>query len=578
MPADGARGHAAGQQQEAAVVARREAVRDAASLLAVLLLYNLPLAYAQNDVTLIWRPAPETLVIFYLLAAARNWRKASERLAALVVLVVTVLCGVLWILRIVDAAIVSIYDRTLTLYLDLGYAGDLIAFLDQTAFFGLGWLVMGGVLAALAGLVVAGWRLARRFARAPHTQAGARALLLGSAVVLLTGAIATLGRGHAPQVLGPSSLPRLWGELAELGRGADRAERQEQQLSAAATSVANVTRPMDLLDADLFLFIVESYGHTVLANPTHFSLVDPTYERMGASLTAAGYQIHSHFLDSPAYGGNSWLADATLTTGVWIADQEIYDRLLLSRVPTLATMLSAVGFRTVNAQPANVTPWPEGDYFGFDAKYYYHDYGFRGPVLGWPPMTDQFAIDQIHRREVAAATDPLFVQYVLISSHYPFRVIPRYIPDWDSLGDGSLYHRDDALVRISRQRDNETGGSLGFATAINYTLEVIEGYLLGYVAERDALVVIVGDHQPWSGISGRGQPRSVPIHVLSKREDLLQPFVARGYTPGLVPQQPLPHQGMETFMRGLVEDFSATSGDGWATIDEPIFGATELLR
>ena len=231
MLADGARGHAAGQQQETAVAARREAVRDAASLLAVLLLYNLPLAYAQNDVALIWRPAPETLVLFYLLAAARNWRQTHERLAALLVVAVSVLGGVLWILRIVDAAIVAIYDRTLVLYLDLGYAGDLIAFLDQSAFVGFGWLAMGGVLVALAGLIVAGWRLARRFARVPHTQLGARALLLASAVVLLTSAVVALGRGQPPQVLGPSSLPRLWGELAELSRGNDRAERQEQQLS-----------------------------------------------------------------------------------------------------------------------------------------------------------------------------------------------------------------------------------------------------------------------------------------------------------------------------------------------------------
>ena len=386
-----------------------------------------------------------------------------------------------------------------------------------------------------------------------------------------------LGAGNTPRVLGPSSLSRLWSEIAELGRGAQRAEEQERQLSTVATSVATVRRPMDLLDSDLFLFIVESYGYTVLANPAHFALVEPTYARMEASLTAAGFHVHSHFLDSPAYGGNSWLADATLTTGVWIGDQEIYDRLLLSKVPTLATMLNGVGFRTVNAQPANVTPWPEGDYFGFDAKYYYHDYGFRGPVLGWPPMTDQFAIDQIHRREVAPAKEPLFVQYVLISSHYPFRVIPRYIADWDLLGDGSLYHRDDTLLRIPRQQENETGGSLGFATAINYTLEVIEGYLLGFVADRDALVVIVGDHQPWSGISGRGQPRSVPIHVLSKREHLLRPFVARGYTPGMVPRQPLPHPGMESFMRGLVRDFSSSAAGPWASITDPARGATSLL-
>ena len=552
-------------------------LRDAAALIRAILLYNAPLAYTLQDLTLLWRIAPETLALFYLLAAARRWRLAGARRAAVLVAVAGVLTGVLWILRLIDAAVVSIYDREFTLYLDVGYAGDLIAFLDQSAFVGLGWLVVGGVLAAIASLTLLSWRLCRRFARVPPTRVGSLALLSVCAAVMLGGAIVMLGAGNPPRVLGPSSLSRLWSEMAELGRGAERAEEQQRQLSTAATSVATVSRPMDLLDSDLFLFIVESYGYTVLANPGHFALIEPTYARMEASLTAAGFHIHSHFLDSPAYGGNSWLADATLTTGVRITDQELYDRLLLSRVPTLATMLNAVGYRTVNAQPANVTPWPEGDYFGFDAKYYYHDYGFRGPVLGWPPMTDQFAIDHIHRGEVVAAVEPLFVQYVLISSHYPFRVIPRYLPDWDVLGDGSLYQRDDTLLIIPRQQENETGGSLGFATAINYTLEVIEGYLLGFLAERDALVVIVGDHQPWSGISGRGQPRSVPIHVLSRRGELLRPFVARGYTPGMVPRQPVPHPGMESFMRGLVRDFSTSAAGPWASIGDSARGATSLL-
>jgi hypothetical protein len=37
---------------------------------------------------------------------------------------------------------------------------------------------------------------------------------------------------------------------------------------------------------------------------------------------------------------------------------------------------------------------------------------------------------------------------------------------------------------------------------------------------------------------------------------LLVPFRKRHYTPGLIPTQPLPHAGMETFMPGFLQDFS----------------------
>jgi len=66
----------------------------------------------------------------------------------------------------------------------------------------------------------------------------------------------------------------------------------------------------------------------------------------------------------------------------------------------------------------------------------------------------------------------------------------------------------------------------------------------------------VGDHQPYSGITGRGKPRSVPIHVWSREPALLEPFLRRGYTPGLVPRQSPPHAGLESFWPAFLEDFS----------------------
>jgi len=78
---------------------------------------------------------------------------------------------------------------------------------------------------------------------------------------------------------------------------------------------------------------------------------------------------------------------------------------------------------------------------------------------------------------------------------------------------------------------------------------------------------VVGDHQPYSGITGQSTARSVPIHVLSREAAMLEPFLKRGYSPGLVPRQGLPHGGLESFLPALLEDFTspvvpAASGAG----------------
>ena len=68
----------------------------------------------------------------------------------------------------------------------------------------------------------------------------------------------------------------------------------------------------------MFLFVAESYGYTLYSEPEHFALAEPFLRRIESRLTAAGYRIASNFLDSPAFGGNSWLADSTLDAGVRI--------------------------------------------------------------------------------------------------------------------------------------------------------------------------------------------------------------------------------------------------------------------
>jgi len=72
----------------------------------------------------------------------------------------------------------------------------------------------------------------------------------------------------------------------------------------------------------------------------------------------------------------------------------------------------------------------------------------------------------------------------------------------------------------------------------------------------DTLVIIVGDHQPPGGVTGSSSGHGVPLHVLSRRRSLVEPFLARGYASGMRPGAPEPRQGLETFLFSFLRDFS----------------------
>jgi hypothetical protein len=93
-----------------------------------------------------------------------------------------------------------------------------------------------------------------------------------------------------------------------------------------------------------------------------------------------------------------------------------------------------------------------------------------------------------------------------------------------------------------------------YLRSLDYEFTILGDYLARYVT-ADTLIIIMGDHQPNLQLTGKGEPWSVPVHAISRNEQLLDPFRRRGYTSGLSPAQPPPHAGMETFLPGFLEDF-----------------------
>jgi hypothetical protein len=450
-----------------------------------------------------------------------------------------------------DALIPLFFNRPFELFTDITYLPDLYALLRDTM---PGWLFYAGLVGLIAGLAGLGVGLYVGF-RHLHHGFEDRRIRYGFLILLVL--LVLLDLAGPIRFTANTAMPRLAEEAGKIASREEFVQEQQEAFSRQVKDSNRVMRPLEGLEGrDVFLFIVESYGYTLYSEPVHFDPILPELREFQNRLEEAGFRIASTFLDSPAFGGNSWLADSTLATGVRIDNEASYQLLHESEVKSIAQFFNEIGYRTVVAMPATTFAWPEGEFYRFQRKYYYKDFEYKGPNLKWAPMTDQYVLDYIHRNEVLGAAKPLFIQYVMISSHYPFNMIPRYFEDWSQIGDGSIYHSEKSVDVLPIKPGNQTAGAEGYVAAMAYELRLIREYLVDFVPE-EALVIVVGDHQPYSGITGKNKSRSVPLHVITRRTDFLTPFLEKGYGEGLIPRQELPHAGLETFLPTLLESFGS---------------------
>jgi hypothetical protein len=331
--------------------------------------------------------------------------------------------------------------------------------------------------------------------------------------------------------------------------------RQLGVIESAMKAGEQIPSSLDKLhSADVFIFFVESYGHTIFAERRHFQKIEPVLDAIEENLENRGFLVSSTFFNSPTYGGTSWLAHATLAGGVKLNSHMHYNLMITSKAKTMAHFFNAAGYRTVSATPGTQWPWPQGAFFEYQKKYYAWNFEYKGPMYGWSTMPDQYVLDYIYRHEIQNRTQPLFIEFILVTSHAPFHRQPPYLKDWSRIGTGEIYHQMEA-VTFPIVWPDLSNATQGYVTAIIYEFNAITDFIMRYL-DDNALIIVLGDHQPNVQITGENQPWSVPVHVISRNNEFMEPFRKRGYSPGLIPTQPPPHRGMETFLYDFLADFS----------------------
>ena len=504
-----------------------------------------------------WSPFLPSVDATLLLAACAAWAFAGRRIPAALTIVAGIVAAAVKIFRIGDGVTRRYFNRPVDLGYDLATLPEVVRLLDSTVPRPI-WI--GGAIAAVLVLVGIGVLVAIILRRAGEYFSDRRGRIIFAATAALALALSALvppdgHRGLRAGAFGPSLAPvavRQVRGLATLDR------RRTEALAEIRRSDAGLRRAARglgrLRGAHLFLFLVESYGATVLERPDLARDIEPVYDATARVLAGAGFDVASGLLSSPTYAGRSHLAQETLATGVRATDRVIDLLVQQERPTTMARIFREAGYRTVLVQPGTTHRKLYRWSYDFEKVYSAWDLDYQGPSYRWAPMPDQYTLDFIQRREIAPAVRPLLVEYALVSSHAPWSDQPPIVTDWDAIDDGRVF-AGLPTVHFPIGWTNLADGAGAYLHAISYDLQLLAQYIARFVP-GDSLVIVLGDHQPVAEVTRWSESYAVPIHVISRNRALVDAFRARGYRSGMHPPPSAKPPGLETLLSTLLAELS----------------------
>ncbi|HYO40652.1 MAG TPA: CDP-alcohol phosphatidyltransferase family protein [Nocardioidaceae bacterium] len=464
------------------------------------------------------------------------------------------------LLKLLDMGFFAAFDRPFDLANDRGYLGPAIAILSDSvgrAAAVAAVAVIAVLLVVLAiGLPVAVGRGTALLAR--HRRGSVRALAALTVVYATSAALGLQVTAGVP--LASLSAGRLAVDHArDLARNA---EAQRQFDAAVRTDRFRTTPGGNLLNGlrgkDVLVVFVESYGRVALEGPPEARRLRAMLDAETRRLAAKGFSSSSAYLTSSTFGGLSWLAHGTLQSGLWVDSQRRYDELLSGQRLTLSRAFARAGWRTAAFLPSAGDPWPEGKrFYRLDKVYGRWDVGYRGPRFGFSKMPDQFALEAVGRLELRRSGGrPLMAEIDLASSHEPWAKVPRMVP-WDALGDGSVFEQmaDEVEIPVRELWADTDDVKAAYARSVRYSLRAVFSFLQRH-GDEDTVLVVLGDHQPGTVVTGHRASRDVPVTLIAGDPAVSERITGWGWQPGLRPDGRAPVWRMDSFRDRFFDAFT----------------------
>jgi hypothetical protein len=494
----------------------------------------------------------------------------APRARTVLIWVVGPLLGLVLILKLINIGFVAGFDRPFDAYQDLRYVGFASQTLRAEVGQATGILVLVALGAVVIGVPVLMTLAVRRLARiaGEHRVWTLRAVAgLGAGWILCW----ALGAELVTQtpVASVSAASLLVSQV-----GALQADIQDRSVFArqishdrfAATPASQLLT--GLRGKDVLLLFVESYGKVAVRGSSIAAADDAALAQGDKRLQAAGFSARSAFMTSPTFGGISWLAHSTLQSGLWVNTPQRYSQLLASDRFTLTEAFDRAGWRTVDDVPSDDKFWAPGrTFYHFDKLYDRHDVGYHGPSFAFASMPDQYVMGALQRLELAKRKRrPVFAEVDLVSSHEPWTRIPRMIP-WNQLGNGSIFSRRTVDTSSPGFHVGAFGGlssslklngspaiRAAYGQSIRYTMTALTSFIQ-HSGNPNLVLIVLGDHQPWSVVSGAEPSHEVPISIIAHDPSVLKRISGWGWNNGLLPSPKAPIWPMSAFRDRFLSAF-----------------------
>jgi len=480
-----------------------------------------------------WRGEISVEIGAYLLALAlvAAARPRQRMLSARALRILTVVWLLLVVGRYADVTATALFGRDINLYWDLRFIPDVVSLLAKAATIRLVLAVIGGVLVLFSLLyIVLRWAL-RRVATAAAAD-DERPIIAAVGLILIA---LYVGRLYQPRL---EAVPFAKPVMATYGRQVRVAVRALTGTTAVADSPPMNATLSRVKGADVLLVFLESYGAVTFDRPEFAERLAGARADLITAIRETNRDVVSGFVESPTFGGSSWLAHISLMSGIEVRDPDTNAMLMAQKRDTLVSTLKHAGYRTVALMPGLWQAWPEGAFYGFDEIYGGARLEYPGPQFGWFDIPDQFALAKFDAEEAnVEPRRPLFMFFPTISTHTPFRPTPPYQPDWPRMLTDRPFDQRDLDRAFDTQADwLDLGPS--YIDAMAYAYATLAGYLRAN-AERDFVMVVLGDHQPPALVSGEGASWDVPVHVITSRRAVLDRLRIYYFREGFTPKRPL---------------------------------------
>ncbi len=223
---------------------------------------------------------------------------------------------------------------------------------------------------------------------------------------------------------------------------------------------------------------------------------------------------------------------------------------------TISSAFGKAGWRTVSDNPADKHPWLQGEqFFHYDKLYSRNNVGYRGPSFSWAAMPDQYTLAKFQQHELGPGHAPVMAEMDLVSSHTPWTPLPRMVA-WNRLGNGSVFDAMPAegVPPSAAWQDSATVRKL-YAQSIRYSMNALTSWI-ARAHDKNLVVVLLGDHQPATTVSGYTATHDVPISIVAHDPTVVGRLAPWHWDSGLVPDPSAPVWPMDAFRNKFFDAFT----------------------